>query len=167
MAIKILLTGGTFDKSYSVIEGELNFDDTHIEEMLDRANVTAEIVVEELMLMDSLDMEEPERDKVLRACEESEEQRILITHGTDTMVETAELLGEAGLEKTIVLTGAMIPYTVRDSDALFNIGFALSAVQLLEEGVYIAMNGEVFDWDDVMKNYDEGRFEVLPDEEDE
>lgn len=164
MRIRILLTGGTIDKLYSVEEGELNFDESHVEEMLDRANVTAGIVVEELMLKDSLDISDNEREQILQACEACEEECVLITHGTDTMVETAELLGEAGIDKTIVLVGAMIPYTVRDSDAFFNLGFALSAVQLAPGGVYIAMNGELFDWDNVSKNYDEGRFECLEDE---
>ena len=164
MRIRILLTGGTIDKLYSVEEGELNFDESHVEEMLDRANVTAGIVVEELMLKDSLDISDNEREQILQACEACEEECVLITHGTDTMVETAELLGEAGIDKTIVLVGAMIPYTVRDSDAFFNLGFALSAVQLAPGGVYIAMNGELFDWDNVSKNYDEGRFECLEDD---
>jgi L-asparaginase len=164
MRIRILLTGGTIDKLYSVEEGELNFDESHVEEMLDRANVTAAIVVEELMLKDSLDISDNEREQILQACEACEEECVLITHGTDTMVETAELLGEAGIDKTIVLVGAMIPYTVRDSDAFFNLGFALSAVQLAPGGVYIAMNGELFDWDNVSKNYDEGRFECLEDD---
>lgn len=161
MPIRILLTGGTIDKLYSVEEGELCFEESHVEEMLDRANVTTEIVVEELMLKDSLDISENEREQILQACEACDEECVLITHGTDTMVETAELLGEAGLDKTIVLVGAMIPYSVRDSDAFFNLGFALSAVQLAPGGVYVAMNGELFDWDNVSKNYDEGRFECI------
>ena len=161
MRIRILLTGGTIDKLYSVEEGELSFEESHVEEMLDRANVTADIVVEELMLKDSLDISENEREQILQACEACDEECVLITHGTDTMVETAELLGEAGIDKSIVLVGAMIPYTVRDSDAFFNLGFALSAVQLAPGGVYVAMNGELFDWDNVSKNYDEGRFECI------
>jgi L-asparaginase len=161
MRIRILLTGGTIDKLYSVEEGELSFEESHVEEMLDRANVTADIVVEELMLKDSLDISENEREQILQACEACDEECVLITHGTDTMIETAELLGEAGIDKTIVLVGAMIPYTVRDSDAFFNLGFALSAVQLAPGGVYVAMNGELFDWDNVSKNYDEGRFECI------
>jgi len=161
MRIRILLTGGTIDKLYSVEEGELSFEESHVEEMLDRANVTADIVVEELMLKDSLDISENEREQILQACEACDEECVLITHGTDTMVETAELLGEAGIDKTIVLVGAMIPYTMRDSDAFFNLGFALSAVQLAPGGVYVAMNGELFDWDNVSKNYDEGRFECI------
>ncbi|MEJ2308159.1 MAG: asparaginase domain-containing protein [Gammaproteobacteria bacterium] len=164
MSIRILLTGGTIDKLYSVDAGELIFEETHIEEMLDRANVTADIVIEELMLKDSLDIDDSDREQILDACEACEEESILITHGTDTMVETAELLGEAGLDKSIVLTGAMIPYSVRDSDALFNLGFALAAVQLAPGGVYVAMNGELFDWDDVRKNYEEGCFESLSDD---
>ena len=164
MSIRILLTGGTIDKLYSVEEGELRFEESHVEEMLDRANVTAEIVVEELMLKDSLDISENEREQILQTCEVCDEECVLITHGTDTMVETAELLGEAGIDKTIVLVGAMIPYTVRDSDAFFNLGFALSAVQLAPGGVYIAMNGMLFDWDNVSKNFDEGRFECIEDD---
>ena len=164
MSIRILLTGGTIDKLYSVEEGELSFEESHVEEMLDRANVTADIVVEELMLKDSLDISENEREQILQACEACDEECVLITHGTDTMVETAELLGEAGIDKTIVLVGAMIPYTVRDSDAFFNLGFALSAVQLAPGGVYIAMNGMLFDWDNVSKNFDEGRFECIEDD---
>ncbi len=106
MPIRILLTGGTFDKLYSVEEGELSFEESHVEEMLDRANVTTEIVVEELMLKDSLDINEDEREQILQACETCDEESVLITHGTDTMIETAELLGEAGIDKTIVLVGA-------------------------------------------------------------
>lgn len=161
MPIKILLTGGTIDKHYSVNDGELIFENSHLPEMLVRANCTCDVVVDQLMLKDSLDIEEDEREQILAVCKSCSEERILITHGTDTMVETAELLGEAGLEKSIVLVGAMIPYSVRNSDAFFNLGYALSAVQLAPHGVYIAMNGTLFDWDDVMKNYDEGRFEPL------
>ena len=164
MSIRILLTGGTIDKFYSVEEGELTFGESHFDEMLDRANVTANVVVEELMLKDSLEIDTVEREQILEACEECDEECVLITHGTDTMVETARLLGDAALDKCIVLVGAMIPYSVRDSDAFFNLGFALSAVQFAPPGVYIAMNGELFDWDNVSKNYDEGRFERLESE---
>ena len=161
MRIRILLTGGTIDKLYSVEEGALIFGESHFDGMLDRANVTADVVVEELMLRDSLDIDDEEREQILEACEACDEECVLITHGTDTMVETAGLLGEAGLDKTIVLVGAMIPYSVHESDAFFNLGFALSAVQLAPGGVYIAKNGELFDWDNVRKNFDEGRFEAV------
>lgn len=159
MRIKIFLTGGTIDKIYSVSDGKLAFGKTHLPAMLKRANCRAGTAIEELMLEDSLDIADAERNRILEACRHAKEERILVTHGTDTMVETARLLGQSGLGKTIVLTGAMIPYDLRDSDAFFNLGFAMSAVQQAPQGVYIAMNAQLFEWDKVRKNYDKGIFE--------
>jgi len=110
-------------------------------------------------LIDSLNMHTSNRLRVLESCRRAAEEKIVITHGTDTMVETATVLGEAGLAKTIVLTGAMVPYIFNNSDAVFNLGCAVTAVQVLPHGVYIAMNGRVFDWDRVRKNRELGVFE--------
>lgn len=122
MKIKILLTGGTLDKEYNPLNGELIYGKTHVEEMLKQANNKAEITLEEIMLIDSLDMTEPQRQEILNRCKGVEEDKIIITHGTDTMVKTAKLLGENINDKTIVLTGSMVPYRFKDSDALFNLG---------------------------------------------
>jgi len=162
-AIRLIVTGGTFDKYYDEIKGELSFKESHVPEILKRARVTVPVKVELNQLIDSLQMQDANRMSVLSACEGSAERRIIITHGTDTMTATASLLGKAGLPKTIVLTGAMVPYKVLDSDALFNFGTAFSAVQLLSEGVYIVMNGRVFAWNNVRKNKAIGVFEELVD----
>lgn len=158
-AIRVIVTGGTFDKHYDEIKGELTFRDSHLPEILTRARVKVPVTVEMNQLIDSLQMQDENRMSVLSSCRKSEEGRIIITHGTDTMTMTASLLGSAGLKKTIVLTGAMVPYRVQDSDALFNFGSAFTAVQLLSEGVYIVMNGKVFHWDKVRKNKALGLFE--------
>ena len=161
MSIKLLITGGTIDKVYDQSNGELTFEATHFPEMLLRARTEAEINPEVLMLIDSLDMVDSDRELILKHCTQCDEDRVLITHGTDTMCETAKLLGESDLNKIIVLFGAMVPYTVNNSDALFNLGCAIGSVQLLEPGVYVAMNGRVLPWGDVQKNRDLGVFQPL------
>jgi len=159
MTIKLLLTGGTIDKHYNESNGELDFAETHLPEILKLGRNQSEIVIEQLMLKDSLDMTDADRNVILEACQKSKQSKILITHGTDTMVETARVLGDEKLGKTIVLVGAMVPYVFKHSDALFNVGFALAAVQVLSEGVYVAMNGKIFNYDEVMKNKEKGQFE--------
>ena len=161
MSIKLLITGGTIDKVYNQSNGELTFETTHFPEMLLRARTEVEISPEILMLIDSLDMIDVHRKLILKHCLECDEDRVLITHGTDTMCETAKLLGESDLNKTILLFGAMVPYAVNNSDALFNLGCAIGSVQLLEPGVYVAMNGRVLPWGDVQKNRDLGVFQPL------
>jgi L-asparaginase len=160
-SILVIVTGGTFDKHYDEIRGELTFKETHLPEILKQVRVTLPIRVETNQLIDSLQMQDENRASVLEACRAAGEERIVITHGTDTMARTAALLGGAGLGKTIVLTGAMVPFKVQDSDALFNFGTAVSAVQLLPAGVYIAMNGRFFSWDRVRKNRVLGVFESM------
>jgi L-asparaginase len=161
MAIKLLITGGTFDKDYDELTGKLYFRDTHIHEMLKLGRCRLQTRVRTVMMIDSLEMTESDRKIVEEICRKSEEEQIVITHGTDTMEETARVLGAAGLPKTIVLTGAMIPYAFGSSDGLFNLGSALSFVQVLPHGVYVAMNGTYFPWDDVRKNRGLGVFEKL------
>jgi L-asparaginase len=157
--IRVIVTGGTFDKAYDAIKGELTFKASHLPEILELARVTVPVAIEQNQLIDSLQMQEENRHSVLAACERALEDRIVITHGTDTMAETARLLGPAGLDKTIVLTGAMVPYQVQGSDALFNFGTAFNAVQVLPAGVYISMNGRIFGWDHVRKDRSRGVFE--------
>ncbi len=159
MKIRIIITGGTFDKHYDEVRGNLTFTDTHLPEILRFTRCTVPIELELNQLIDSLEMGISNRLRILEACRRAGEDRIVVTHGTDTMVETARVLGEAGLEKSIVLTGAMVPFEVSSSDALFNLGCAITAVQLLPRGVHIAMNGRVFRWDRVRKNKDFGVFE--------
>ena len=161
MAIRLFITGGTFDKDYDEIEGQLHFRDTHAHEMLRLGRCRLEIAVRTLMMIDSLDMTDDDRRRILESCRQAAEERIVVTHGTDTMVETARVLGEARLQKTVVLTGAMVPYAFGSSDGLFNLGSALSFVQALPHGVYIAMNGHCFAWDNVVKNKALGMFESL------
>ena len=161
MALKILVTGGTLDKRYQETRGELIFTQTHIPKILKQARVTMPYTLETLMLIDSLDMTDGDRERILKACKNAKEKNILITHGTDTMRETAEVLGKAKLNKTIVLTGAMRPYEMSETDAVFNVGFAFACAQTSPTGVYIAMNGRVFDWDKVRKNKEVGRFEKI------
>jgi L-asparaginase len=159
MAIRLFVTGGTFDKEYDEIEGRLYFKDTHIQEMLKHGRCRLEVRVETLMLIDSLEMTDSDRQRIVESCREAGEDRIVVTHGTDTMVETAHVLGRAAISKTIVLTGAMIPWAFGSSDGLFNLGSALSFAQALPPGVYVAMNGHWFPWDDVEKNKALGIFE--------
>ena len=157
--IRILVTGGTFDKEYDEITGALFFKDTHVHEMLRLGRNRAPVTVETLMLVDSLNMTAADRTRVAERCLSCSEHRIVITHGTDTMVETARALADAVSGKTLVLTGAMVPYAFGSSDGLFNLGSAISFVQALEAGVYIAMNGTHFTWDNVKKNRVTGVFE--------
>ena len=159
--IRIFVTGGTFDKTYDEIRGRLSFADTHLPEMLRLGRARVPVSVGTLMMIDSLDMADADRELIVRHCAQCAESRIVITHGTDTMVETASALAHARMEKTIVLTGAMIPYAFGSSDGLFNLGSALSFVQVLPPGVYIAMNGQHFAWDRVRKNRDSGIFEAI------
>lgn len=161
MAIKILVTGGTFDKEYDEINGRLYFKDTHLPELLKLGKCNLDIRVRTVMMIDSLEITEADRELILAHCRQCEERKILITHGTDTMEVTAKMLGMAGLDKTIVLTGAMIPYKFGSSDGFFNLGSALAFVQSLPQGVYVAMNGRSFNWNNVRKNKSSGFFEEL------
>ena len=158
--IAILVCGGTFDKRYDEITGRLFFRDTHVPEMLRLGRSRVDVSVETLMMIDSLDMTAADRARIAGRCREISEQRILVTHGTDTMVETAAVLAADVPGKTIVLTGAMIPYAFGSSDGLFNLGSALSFAQALPAGVYVAMNGTAFAWNDVRKNRASGHFEA-------
>ena len=159
--IQIFVTGGTFDKEYNFVTGQLYFKDTHLSEMLERGRSTLEIDVKMLMMLDSLEMTDDDRNIIIHNCERCKSKHIVITHGTDTMVITAKAIAEAKIEnKTIVLTGAMIPYAFgSSSDGFFNLGSALSFVQTLKEGVYIIMNGRYFEWNKVKKNTKTGFFE--------
>jgi len=161
MAIRIFITGGTFDKEYNLLTGELYFKDTHLQDLLSmgRSQVHAEITT--LMLKDSLDMTAADRELIIAQCRDCAESRIVITHGTDTMAETAKALAHTIHNKTIVLTGAMIPIKFGSSDGLFNLGGALAFVQSLPPGIYIAMNGRYFSWNNVRKNKVSGVFEEL------
>lgn len=159
--IRLFVTGGTFDKEYDEIHGTLQFGDTHLPQMLEMGRCRLDVKVRTLMMIDSLDMTEAERDTIARNCIDVPEDRIVITHGTDTIVETASVLASKVTGKTIVLTGAMIPIAFGSSDGLFNLGGALTAVQALPAGVYVAMNGRIFAWDNVRKNRDTGIFEPL------
>ena len=163
MSLRILTTGGTFDKRYDPIPGTLGFGRTHLHEIVDQDRIGGVAIVQELMQLDSLDMSDAHRRRVLDACAASPEQRIVVVHGTDTMVDTARVLGEAALSgRTIVLTGAMIPVDLAGSDALFNLGFAAGCALALDAGVYLAMNGQTFAWDSVRKNKELCVFEALP-----
>ena len=162
MDIRILVTGGTFDKEYDERNGSLYFKDTHVSEMLKLGRCRIDVQVRTVMMIDSLDMTEADRALIVNHCREAPESRILVTHGTDTMVETARALALAnGADngKTIVLTGAMVPYAFGSSDGLFNLGSALSFAQVLPAGVYVAMNGRYFSWEGVRKNRETGVFE--------
>ena len=161
MSVRILVTGGTFDKEYDEIRGELYFKDTHMREILDLGRSKLQVKIRTLMLIDSLEMTDADRRLILENCRAVDEDQIVITHGTDTMTTTAQVLAKADLGKTIVLTGAMIPYKFGSSDGLFNFGGALAFAQALSSGVYIAMNGRVFDWDKVIKNKETGVFEPI------
>lgn len=161
MAIRVFVTGGTFDKEYNELTGELYFKDTHLKEMLSLGRCRLDVEVRTLMMIDSLQMTDDDREMVLQQCRRAPETHIVVTHGTDTMEITARVLGEAGLEKTIVLTGAMIPYKFGSSDGLFNLGSALAFVQTLPHGVYVAMNGRFFHWSKVRKDRKAGEFEEV------
>lgn len=166
MKVRILVTGGTFDKEYDELSGRLFFKDTHVEEMLRLGRARLDLAVETVMMIDSLEMDDAGRAAIVALCRKAEEQAIVITHGTDTMVETARALAAAALTagtapKTVVLTGAMVPYAFGSSDGLFNLGSALSFVQVLPPGVYVAMNGRHFPWNGVRKNRETGVFETM------
>lgn len=161
MTIKIIVTGGTFDKEYDELTGKLFFKDTHIYEMLNLGRCRVKYKVKILMMIDSLFMTAKHRKQILDECLKSKESNIVITHGTDTMVETAKVLGKKIKNKTIVLTGAMVPYKFGSSDGMFNLGSAISFCQVLPPGVYIAMNGRYFNWYNVRKNRKKGEFEEI------
>jgi L-asparaginase len=160
--IRILVTGGTFDKEYNELTGELFFHGTHTGEMLRLGRCLVPVEIETLMMIDSLQMTDADRHLILERCLATGPNRIVITHGTDTMEQTAAVLGRAVHGKTIVLTGAMVPYTFGSSDGMFNLGTALAFVQTLEPGVYVAMNGRCFPWHSVTKNRERGVFEAVP-----
>jgi L-asparaginase len=161
MTIRILITGGTFDKEYNELTGELFFKDTHLPEMLKLGRCRVEVDIRTLMMIDSLDMTEQDRALIADHCHKADEKKIIITHGTDTMADTARFLAARITDKTIVITGAMIPYKFGSSDGLFNLGSAMAFVQSLPPGVYVAMNGRVFPWNNVRKNRKTGEFEEL------
>ena len=161
MAIRIFATGGTFDKEYNELTQQLAFTTTHIPEILQFGRSSGDITVTVLMLIDSLDMADEGRHKILQSCAECPEDKIVITHGTDTMTQTAELLGKNINNKTVVITGGMIPYKYSGSDGPFNLGCALAFAQSLPHGVYITMNGKYFTWDNVRKNSQTGYFETI------
>ncbi|MDP3976362.1 MAG: asparaginase domain-containing protein [bacterium] len=161
MKIRIFVTGGTFDKEYDELDGSLYFKDTHLPEMLVLGRSRVPVDTRTLMMIDSLDMTEADRETIAQNCLKTSEDKIVITHGTDTMVETARVLAEKVKDKTIILTGAMIPYKFGSSDGLFNLGSALAFVQTLPASVYIAMNGRYFAWDNCRKNKQIGEFEEV------
>ena len=164
MPIRILVTGGTFDKDYNELTGQLFFKDTNIAEMLRLGRSRVDVTIHTVMMLDSLEITDADRALIVQHCAQSPEDRIVITHGTDTMTETAAAIAREIKDKTIVLTGAMIPYAFGSSDGLFNLGSALSFVQILPPGVYVAMNGKCFPWDRVRKNRERGEFEETPGE---
>jgi L-asparaginase len=161
MSIRIFITGGTFDKEYNELDGKLFFKDTHLPEMLRLGRSKVPVEIRTLMLIDSLEMTQADRQIALEQCQKCKEDRIVVTHGTDTMEDTAKVLGAVIKDKTVVLTGAMVPYKFGSSDGLFNLGSALAFVQTLPPGVYIVMNGRCFTWDNVRKNQKTGKFEIL------
>jgi len=161
MVIQIFVTGGTFDKEYDELDGRLVFKDTHIYEMLELGRCKQKVDIRTLMMIDSLEMTEVQREVIVDSCRKCKRDRIVITHGTDSMEVTASALGRAINDKVIVLTGAMIPYKFGSSDGLFNLGSALAFAQSLPHGVYVAMNGRCFAWDNVRKNRETGEFEYL------
>ena len=159
--IQIFVTGGTFDKEYDIIQGDLFFKDTHLEQLLEMGHCKLDIHVKKIMLKDSLDITEKDRELILENCLQTTSDKIVITHGTDTMVQTAKFLATNISDKTIVLTGAMIPIKFGSSDGFFNLGSSLAFVQSLPHGVYISMHGKYFDWDNVRKNKEMGIFEII------
>ena len=161
MSIQIFITGGTFDKEYNEITGKLYFKDTHLKEMLSMGRSQLDVKITTLMMIDSIDMTNDDRDNILEACKNCLLDKIIITHGTDTMIDTAKFLVKDNIDKTIVFTGAMIPIDFGSSDGLFNLGSAMGFVQSLESGIYIAMNGRCFNYDKVRKNTKTGIFESL------
>lgn len=161
MTIRVFATGGTFDKEYDLIRGQLYFKDTHLPEIFSKGRCTVPIEMRTLMMIDSLEMTDEDRQVIVANCRKCEEDKIIITHGTDTMVKTAEVLAKSIKDKTIILTGAMIPYKFGSSDGFFNMGSAFAFAQTLPYGVYIVMNGRFFNWNNVRKNLKTGIFEEL------
>lgn len=157
--IRVLITGGTFDKEYDEIGGRLFFKDSHVSEMLELGRCKLNLQIRTLMMVDSLEMTDADRDIIVEQCRATPEDRIVITHGTDTMEITARMLAEKVPTKTVVITGAMIPYKFGSSDGLFNLGSALAFVQTLSPGVYVAMNGRFLPAENVRKNRQTGTFE--------
>ncbi|MBX7240377.1 MAG: asparaginase domain-containing protein [Bacteroidia bacterium] len=161
MNIRVFATGGTFDKEYDILSGQLFFKESHLQEMFVQGRCSINIDVRTLMMVDSLNMTDTDREVVIHNCLHADSDKIIITHGTDTMVKTASAIAKVIQDKTIVLTGAMIPYKFGSSDGFFNLGSALAFVQTLPKGVYIAMNGRYFVWNNVRKNLKTGFFEEL------
>ena len=161
MDIRIFATGGTLDKIYNEFDGSLIFKETHLNKMLDEYKNKVNIEIETTMLIDSLYMKDHHRQEILNKCKSCKEDKIIITHGTDTMVETAKLLGREIKNKTIILTGSLIPYSFVKSDAHFNLGCAIAFVQTLPKGVYITMHGKKFNYDNVQKNKETNEFETI------
>jgi L-asparaginase len=161
MSIRIFITGGTFDKEYNEITGQLYFKDTHLHELLEMGRCKVAVEIRTLMMIDSLEMTDEDRELIVHQCMYADEERIIITHGTDTMSVTAKVLAEKITNKTIILTGAMIPIKFGSSDGLFNLGSALAFAQSLPHGVYVAMNGRYFHWNNVRKNKQTGIFEEI------
>jgi L-asparaginase len=161
MSVRIFITGGTFDKEYNELTGQLYFKDSHLPEMLELGRCLVPVDIRTLMMIDSLEMTDIDRELIARHCMDADEDRIIITHGTDTMAETARILSEKIKNKTVVITGAMVPYKFGSSDGLFNLGSAMAFVQTLKPGVYVAMNGRCFEAANVRKNKQTGEFEEL------
>jgi len=161
MSIRILVTGGTFDKEYDMIQGKLDFEETHVPEMLKLGRNTVVTEVRTIMMVDSLEMTDADREVILHNCKTVPEDKILITHGTDTMAETATYIAKANLAKTVIITGAMIPYKFGSSDGFFNLGSSMAFLQVLPHGVYVVMNGRYYNWDNVKKNKKTGFFEEI------
>jgi L-asparaginase len=161
MTIRMLITGGTFDKEYDELTGELIFKDTHVPEMLKLGRCRLDIKIKKVMLVDSTNIKDSDIISLLKHCKKSKEDKIVIIHGTDTIVDTARFLGKSIKRKTIVLTGALIPYSFGNSDGLFNLGNALAFVQILPPGVYISMHGKYFNWNNIRKNKQKGEFEQI------
>ena len=161
MSIRLFITGGTFDKEYNMLNGQLYFKDTHLHDLLSLGRCTVPVEIRTLMMVDSLEMTDEDRDLIAHQCDQCEEEHIVITHGTDTMDKTAKVLARKIKNKTIVITGAMIPIKFGSSDGLFNLGSAIAFAQSLPHGVFVAMNGRFFNWDNVRKNKQTGVFEEL------
>ncbi|MGH2563609.1 MAG: asparaginase domain-containing protein [Ginsengibacter sp.] len=161
MAIRIFITGGTFDKEYNELNGQLYFKDTHMSDLLEMGRSRVLVEIRTLMMVDSLEMTDEDRELIIHQCNNCDETQIVITHGTDTMADTAKALARKVHNKTIILTGAMIPIKFGSSDGLFNLGSALAFAQTLPPGVYVAMNGRYFTWNNVWKNKQTGVFEEI------
>ena len=161
MAIRIFITGGTFDKEYNELNGQLYFKDTHLSDLLELGRSKVPVEIRTLMMVDSLEMTDEDRQLIVYQCNNCDEDQIVITHGTDTMADTAKVIAQEVKDKTIILTGAMIPIKFGSSDGLFNLGSALAFAQTLPHGVYVAMNGRCFNWNNVRKNKQTGVFEEV------